>query len=91
MKKFLILTLTAALALTLYKTNPSMDEFGDYYEEGNWQSESAFLEKLPAGDKIRHSLESGGQIRKDYKVCSVYDFGGRLFLGIAGDFMLLAQ
>ena len=52
MKKFLILTLTAALAVTLYKTNPSMDEFGDYYEEGNWQSESAFLEKLPAAFTI---------------------------------------
>ena len=91
MKKLVIIALAAALILTLGRTNPDVGDFVRYYEGGEWQNETPLLEQMPEG--LRSALDAGveGQIRKNYYIASVYDFGGWRFLGVAGDFYVLTR
>lgn len=91
MKKLVIVALAAALILTLGRTNPDVGDFVRYYEGGEWQNETPLLEQMPEG--LRSALDAGieGQIRKNYYIASVYDFGGWRFLGVAGDFYVLTR
>ena len=91
MKKLVIIALAAVLVLTLGRTNPDVGDFVRYYEGGEWQNETPLLEQMPEG--LRSALDAGieGQIRKNYYIASVYDFGGWRFLGVAGDFYVLTR
>ncbi len=91
MKKLVIIALAAVLVLTLGRTNPDVGDFVRYYEGGEWQNETPLLEQMPEG--LRSALDVGieGQIRKNYYIASVYDFGGWRFLGVAGDFYVLTR
>lgn len=88
--------LAAALAVTLHSTNPSMTEFADFYEKGQWLGEKALVDSIPEElNKLKEAVvgkaEEGLEIRKDYYIASVYNFAGRQFLGIAGDFHFLSE
>ena len=96
MKKLIIIALAAALVVTLHSTNPSMLQFADFYEKGEWMGDDPLLDSLPEElDEVKTAIAEKTvdplDIRKDLYIASVYNFGGRQFIGIAGDFHLLAE
>ena len=96
MKKLIIIALAAALVVTLHSTNPSMLQFADFYEKGEWLDDDALLDSFPEElDEVKAAIAENTfdplEIRKDLYIASIYNFGGRQFIGIAGDFHLLAE
>lgn len=84
----MIVILAALLCLTLFKTNPSVEDFALYYEKGEWTGEKGLLD---GHDKVIETLRGmcNGYIVSDMFLFTLYDFGDTLFIAIAGDFYML--
>lgn len=83
MKKVISLVLIAALLAFLVISNPTTEEFSQWYARQCYPEESGTMDQLL--ENFTQYLAQGA-VRRDYLVCSVYTHDGHTTLGIALQF-----
>lgn len=80
MKKMISLILVVMMVISLAVTNPTVEEYA------RWQTDQSFPNRDGAMDDLLAQFTqhmASGAVRKDYVICSVYEYDAHKTLGIA--------